>query len=127
MPDENLDEMDRLAAEINSNLQVIKQTDAAIIAYLDGWLSEEAYNAAISLRDACRADVARLCSEIEEAGGIPPVEAPTKDGYPIAGRMGITDDAIVEVAELAAENAENYEILAQAFTEFVEEQIGGDE
>ena len=49
------DEITQLSAEVESNLQVVRQTDAAISAYLDGWLSEDAYNAAIALRDACRA------------------------------------------------------------------------
>lgn len=95
-------EIDPRVEQINGNLQIIRQTDEAISAYLDGWLSEEAYAAALGLRDACREDVARLCAEIERDGGTAPVDAPARAGSPVPERVGTGEDALVELAELAA-------------------------
>jgi hypothetical protein len=118
--------MDPRVAQINSALQIIRQTDEAVRDYMDGWLSEEAYGAAMALRDACRADVARLCAEIEGEGGTPPVAPPEQAGSPVPERVGTNEDAIVELADLSAGNEVSIEELTQGVLELAE-MIGGDQ
>ena len=119
-------DMDPRVAQINSALQIIRQTDEAVRDYMDGWLSDEAYAAAMSLRDTCRADVARLCEEIEAEGGTPPVTPPSQDGTPVPERVGTNEDAIVELADLSAGNEISIEELTQGVLELAE-MIGGDQ
>ncbi len=95
---------DPRVAQIQSDLQIIRQTEDAVSSYMDGWLSEEAYEAAKNLRDTCRADVARLCAEIEAEGGTPPVEIPEQAGTPMPERVTTNEEALVELADLSATN-----------------------
>lgn len=119
-------EMDPRVEQINSALQIIKQTDEAVRDYMDGWLSEEAYAATMTLRDACRTDVARLCAEIKADGGTPPVDSPEQAGMRLPSRMSTGEDALVELAELADGNEATIEDLTQGVLELAA-MIGGGE
>lgn len=87
----------------------------------DVWEADEAHGVLPGRPSAAyvEARFAQLWASFEEAD--------LTDRELVELRADTLGGGLAEVADLAAENAESYEVLATAFAEFVEEMVGGEQ
>ena len=111
------EEYEAIEHEINEYKQILRQTQADIEAYNDGWKTDEELAEALRLRDDCYENISRLNAQLEIAELV-------KSGDAMPERVTIAEGGLLDIAELASNNEVSIDDLETAVIELAE-MIGG--